>query len=114
MESIFLQAYAEGIIESLKAREGGDTFAGFDLGEEMYEDNRYLVPVKFWWEGVVSTGRFGGIGAQRTTTDRSVQTVLRLDILSSRVTVGYDTEWYVLNFGNIDASADWLAQEAVR
>lgn len=104
MEQIFIRAYADGIVASLKARFSTgdqDAFAAVSLGEESYDNTVYAVSVKFFWE---ATNKVIG------TVDRSLQTVLRLDLINSVLTVGYDTDWHPLHFATVDSSADWIVQ----
>lgn len=112
MEQIFIRAYADGIVESLRARVQSTpgaldivAFAAVDLGEEAYDPTVYQVVAKFYWD--TYSIPFGSLGA-------SYETVLRLHLLSSRVQVGEADGWGVLNFANIDAAADWIALQASR
>lgn len=112
VEQILLKAYADSIVDSLKTREGGDTFAGFDLGEEHYDGDLYQSSVMFWWEIVASTGRFGGIGSQRTTREMSYQTVLSVNVRTGLVEIGETAEWGYIIPAFIDRSTDWISQQA--
>lgn len=111
MEQIFINAYADGIVQSLKARYSkgdADVFAAVDLGEERYSDTIYMVLVKFYWEHYRPV-----IG----TIEGRLEAVLQLDILSSRVRVGSRdnwSEWHALDFAHVDSSTDWITQEALR
>lgn len=109
MDEILLKAYADGIVNSLKERNGGNSFATVDVREEIYDEDsagtallRFLV--KFYWD---STGPFG---ADYTN---SVEAVLTLNISDSRVTIGERMNWDHLTIEACGSAADWLAQQAV-
>lgn len=110
MDQILLKAYADGIIDSLKEREGGDSHASVSVAEEMYDQDDtgadlLRFSVKFYWDITLPYG---------VDETLSVVTVLTLNIANSRVTIGYGNEWGYLTRQTVSEAADWLVQEARR
>lgn len=96
----FIKAYADGIVESLKAR-FMDSYASVSLGEENIEADLIAVNVKFFWESSSSIG----------LVTRSYGTVLKINSGSGLVSVGETDMWGSLTFQTVDVAADWIAQQ---
>lgn len=112
MHEILIKAFADGIVESLKARfeivdEDGPvrTFAAVDLGEDHIDDDIHSVSVKFYWE---THNKIVG------TVDRSLQTTLHINVLNGKTDIGYQGGWENLTPMRIDSAADWITAEAAK
>lgn len=100
LHEIFIKAYADGIVESLKAR-FMDSHAAVSLGEDHIDDDIIQVSVRFFWE---SSGPIGLV-------TRSQQTVLKVNASSGLVSVGETDMWGSLTFQTVDVAADWIVQQ---
>lgn len=96
----FIKAYADGIVESLKAR-FMDSHAAVSLGEEHIEAEVIQTSVRFFWESSSPLG----------LVTRSLQTVLKINSSSGLVSVGETDMWGSLTFQTVDVAADWIVQQ---
>jgi hypothetical protein len=110
MHETIVRAFADAIVESLKARSHSlafdsppDTFAAVDLGEDHHEGDIYSVSVKFYWEFHYK---------DKGIRDRSLQTVLAVNTMTGLLEVGYRAEWGYLIPSYVDSCTDWIAGEA--
>lgn len=103
MHNIFLKAYADAIVESLREREGGDSYASVSIGEEESFQSLGLVmwKVKFFWE---TTNKIIG------TVDRSVETKLCFNLDNSMVSLFEHEDQEPFTMDAARSAADWLVQ----
>jgi hypothetical protein len=107
MHNIFLQAYADGIVESLREREGGDAYAAVSIGEEESFQSLRLVmwKVKFFWE---TTSTILG------RADRSYTTKLCFNLDNSEVSLFEDESSAPLSMQTVQTAADWIVMREQR